>query len=93
MKTSNSRARFLVEERKPFTGSNCFAEINKNGQYIVYSYGYHYPLFVYNNGTWWVNKDRYSLSTTKHRNKLAPTAHLIDSNTQELNQLILCPNT
>lgn len=37
-------------------------------QYVVYSYGYHWPLAVYDRGTctWYVNEDKYSVTTSRH---------------------------
>lgn len=34
----------------------------------IYSYGYHFPLARRNaDGTFWVNPDRYSVTTSKHQ--------------------------
>jgi len=40
----------------------------------VYSYGKHWPLFIWENGVWYENEDRASVSTSKHRTQLHPHA-------------------
>jgi hypothetical protein len=40
--------------------------------YVVYSYGPHWPLFVWHDGVWYENKDRYSVTTSKHRSQAHP---------------------
>lgn len=44
-------------------------------RYVVYSYGTHWPLAVYeyfrdepNKGVWYLNEDRYSRTTSRHAN-------------------------
>ena len=46
----------------------------KHKRYVVYSYGSHWPLFVYDYGTkrWFENSDKYSVTTSKHRTKAHP---------------------
>lgn len=42
--------------------------------YVVYSYGAHWPLFVYEKvgGTWMVNEDKRSTTTSKHKGQVWP---------------------
>lgn len=44
------------------------------GIYVVFSYGNHYPMFIYDRETkqWFVNEDNYSATTSKHRSMLMP---------------------
>ena len=70
-KISNKTARQFVQVRAPFTGNNTFAEL-RNGIYVVFSYGDHFPLFAFVNGEWFENEDKYSVSTSKHRSQLHP---------------------
>ena len=81
MKTANFKARQYVQNRQTFTGNNTFGEHVGNA-YVVYSYGYHWPLFVYVDGQWYENADRYSVSTSKHRSQLHPLCdtHLVRVN-------------
>lgn len=78
MKVANKRARTYVKTLTPFKGSNTFAEwraANPDARrYIVYSYGYHWPLFIWENGVWYENEDKYSVSTSKHASQLHPHA-------------------
>jgi hypothetical protein len=71
MKISNIRARGFVQDRLPFKANNLFA-VNKNNKYIVYSYGTHFPLFMYSNGTWYENQDKYSVTTSKQKTQSHP---------------------
>lgn len=79
VKTSNAKCRTLVQSRQPFNGNNLFgvylegnAELNLTPRYVVYSYGTHFPLFVCQDGVWFENQDRYSVSTSKHRTQSHP---------------------
>tara|TARA_R110000782_G_scaffold184114_1_gene274334 strand:- start:73 stop:477 length:405 start_codon:yes stop_codon:yes gene_type:complete len=43
--------------------------------YIVYSYGYHFPMYIYDRqaGIWIGSKDSYSSSTTRHQSQCRPS--------------------
>ena len=73
MKIPNHKAREKVINRCEFTGSNLFGEI-RGGMYVVYSYGEHWPLWVYDNDVrgWFGNSDKYSRSTTRHASQTQP---------------------
>ena len=48
-RVANNNCRDLVEKRQEFDGSNLYAR--KIGKlYIVYSYGEHYPMFLFRKG-------------------------------------------
>jgi hypothetical protein len=76
MKIANSKCRPLVEAREPFQGSNLWGgwhdstlvESNDR-QYVVYSWGHHFPIYIYDEVTqqWFGNADRFSQSTTRHQ--------------------------
>lgn len=87
MRTSNKDARQYVQRKVEFKGNNTFAELlepdDKYGvatfRYVVYSYGHHFPMFVAEwqagdreNATWYENKEKYSVSTSKHKTQLHP---------------------
>tara|TARA_R100001015_G_C4630818_1_gene192781 strand:+ start:3081 stop:3440 length:360 start_codon:yes stop_codon:yes gene_type:complete len=78
MKVANKNASQYVDELKVFEGSNTFAE-NKvrydDKLYVVYSYGYHFPMYIYDYqaGMWIGNKGRYSMSTSKHQSQCSPS--------------------
>lgn len=83
MKTANFKARQHVQDRQPFTGNNTFGE-RVGDAYAVYSYGYHWPLFVHVDGKWYENEGRYSVTTSKHRSQLHP---LCDTELVSVNDL------
>ena len=43
--------------------------------YVVYSYGYHFPMYIYDRqaGMWIGNEDSYSVSTTRHQSQCRPS--------------------
>ena len=64
---SNKNSAEYVAKRQEFQANNLSAEfeyINKTNAYVVRSYGY-YPVFVYVDGQWYENENRYSKSTAK----------------------------
>ena len=79
VKRINGRhSRGYVKARTPFKNSNgqLYAEWlgldgreNSEARYCVYSYGPHWPLFIYvpQVDTWFENKDKYGPTTSKHR--------------------------
>lgn len=72
IKSANSSARDLVSSRIPFKGSNTHAEYLKSGNvYVVYSYNW-YPIFVYKDGQWFENENKYSRSTGRQISQLRP---------------------
>lgn len=77
-KVSNAKCREYVQQRKPFRGSNLWGEWVVGltplapSRYVVYSYGQHFPLFVYTHDCWFENEDKYSVSTSKHRTQSHP---------------------
>ena len=73
LKVANAKCRDAVSRRLPFKGSNLWGEW-VDGVYVVFSYGKHFPLWVYDAETeqWFGNADRYSVSTSKHRTQSQP---------------------
>ena len=68
--------RSYVERRVPFHTSNkqLFGYWTPSGVYAVFSYGQHWPLFVYEPTThnWFANEDKYGTTTSKHYSKAHP---------------------
>lgn len=92
VRTSNTKCRALVQQRTPFVGNNLFAvrllaqpDLNLTERYVVYLYGTHFPLFVWQAfdgvagesglGVWYENQDRYSPTTSKHKSQAHPHMH------------------
>lgn len=50
------------------------------GRYVVYSYGEHFPMYIYDSKTceWYGNKDKYSRTTSCHQTKARPRAGVDD---------------
>ena len=72
LRTTNSKCSALVEQRKEFQASNLYARWMYD-RYVVFSYGPHWPLFVYDQKKgWFENSERYSVSTSKHRTQSHP---------------------
>lgn len=72
-KVANRDASGHVRLRMDFNGSNLYGRTTKDGErYVVFSYGPHYPMFVYDNGVWYSNADRYSVSTSKQYGQVNP---------------------
>ena len=76
-----------VTSKMPFINTNktCYAEHNlftpsvqdpddTDVQYVVYSYGTHWPLFIFRpaTGTWYENSDKYGVTTSRHHSSCKP---------------------
>lgn len=71
MRVTNRCAKEFVDARKPFMGSNLcgiVTQIGETQQYVVYSYTT--PMYVYEDGEEFVNKERYSVTTSKHMTQI-----------------------
>ena len=80
MKVANKNARQYVDELKVFEGSNTFATWESNPYdnedlYVVYSYGYHFPMYIYDRqaGIWVGSNDSYSVSTSRQQSQCRPS--------------------
>jgi hypothetical protein len=99
-KIANRDCRSAVENKKEFNGSNLFARWHGN-VYVVYSYGEHYPMFLWINPAalgawdygdvgWHENSDKFSTSTAKHHSQARPleSEAIQHGSTKDLNNLI-----
>ena len=88
-KVANKDARTYVDNRAEFTGSHTMARW-QGDVYVVYSYGTHFPMYVYDSlsNTWFGNYDKYSVSTSKHQSQLRPSGDVIYRNTELLKNII-----
>lgn len=84
----NNRRLFFVRNPKTTHGS-VYSEARDN-LYIVYSYGYHFPMWVYDYaiGKWIGNESKYSVSTSKQQSKTRPDDVSFWFSTDELKHLI-----
>ena len=90
---ANKNAQDCVRLLVPFQGSNLFGEYDdsdegSNTPYVVYSYGYHFPMFIYLNNIWYENSDKYSVSTSKHQSQSHPMMETIKLNTEDMKRLL-----
>lgn len=97
-KIANRDASQYVNRCEEFQGSNIFAEVKNHHTcgcnedlYAVYSYGYHFPMYVYDYTTqeWYANSDKYSQTTSKHQSQCRPSFEIArEFNTADLQNLI-----
>lgn len=80
----------LARKKEPFTFNNVFAvaTLNKPDRpptYTVYSYGSHYPMYVYDYEAcqWYGNKDKSTPTTNRHMKRFEPysVAQWVDTET------------
>lgn len=90
IKTSNRKASTYVANLKEFTGSNTFGVWENPDCYVVYSYGKHFPMYLYNKTLqeWFINEDKYSVSTSKQTTQLHPNVSCTVSTTTEIKKMI-----
>ena len=94
LKTSNKNASIYTSKKQDFRGANTFGSwkvtTNKNPVYVVYSYGYHFPIYVFKAGIWYENGDKYSVSTSKQQTQLRPEIDgaFIVTTTEKMQSLI-----
>ena len=109
MRVANQNASKYVNELKEFKGSynkygkhntSIFAEnieafdLYGKELYVVYSYGYHFPMYIYDRQAeiWIGSKDKHSVSTTRHQSHCRPSAEIkcwLDT-ADEMNEYIRC---
>ena len=102
MRVANKDARKYVNELEEFKGSynkyadaSIFAENSDNKNlYVVYSYGYHFPMYIYDRqaGIWIGNKYKETVTTSKHQSQCRPSAEIKCwlYTADEMNEYIRC---
>lgn len=89
-------ARPYVQQKQAFKNSNnqLYAEWldapdGSLARYVVYSYGRHWPLFIYvpHVSTWFENKDRCSTTTSKHRTFTHPHCDTVSLTCEQMKLL------
>lgn len=86
MRVSNNTASEQVNNKVNFDGSNTYGR-NQGKKYVVYSYGKHFPIYVFKRGKWYGNSDKYSVSTSKHQTQLRPLRVDYWRDTQQMKHL------
>ena len=85
----------LVKGKKDFEAENVFAaSYPTTGYYVVFSYGLHWPLFIYdyNKRQWYGNSDKYSVTTSRHYGKLNP-GNVLPLPCEEMKRLVNAART
>lgn len=87
MTIANRNARQYVTAHKEFQGSHIFAN-TQNGMYAVFSYGTHWPMFVYDGAHWYENADKYSVTTSKQHGQCHPHCDTIKVSCDEMRAML-----
>ena len=109
MRVANQNASKYVNELKEFKGSynkygkhnvSIFAEnepafdLYGEDLYVVYSYGYHFPMYIYDRQAeiWIGNKYKETVTTSKHQSQCRPSAEIKCwlYTADEMNEYIRC---
>ena len=75
-KIANHQARDYTSAKREFKANNLFAEWTADGErYVVYSYGPHWPLYIYDSTTdqWYANFSHFGRTTTRHKSQACPS--------------------
>lgn len=86
---NNSNAQKYVRMKALFRGSNLFSD-RVAGLYVVYSYGRHWPLYVYDkeSDTWYENMDVRSGTTRRHKTQAHPGCPTVLMDCQEILEFV-----
>jgi hypothetical protein len=95
-KITNRQAINYINNLKPFRTGNetVFAKWTTAGDgekvYSVYSYGHHFPMWVQYRGVWFGNRDKYSVTTSRHQSATMPAPHdsIRWTDTEDLKRII-----
>ena len=89
---TNKQMGEYTTQRLPFKNSNSTVFTREPPNlYVVYSYGDHFPMYVYDYQAkmWFGNSDKYSVTTSRHQTMARPKGDKIHMlNTDELKQVI-----
>lgn len=101
VKIANRDARPFVKSRVPFQGNSLYGRTwmanpssiaEGDHGYAVFSYGEHWPLFVAvtlgGRVVWFENKDRHSVTTSKHRSQTHPHVDTVPLSQAEMIHLV-----
>jgi hypothetical protein len=72
--TTLKEMRTRVNDREVFKGNSVYSEHTGANLYCVYSYGSHFPMYVYDYviEKWIGNTSKYGVTTSKHQSKCHP---------------------
>jgi hypothetical protein len=78
VKIANKNGRGFVKGCWAFEGSHVYGRWESRACYVVYSYGQHFPMYAKIRGAWYANKDKYSVSTSRHQSQYRPEEIIVD---------------
>ena len=91
VRLANTELRGPIKRREMFqtNSGSVFPQI-EGGLYVVYSYGTHFPMWVYDGhlNLWFGNSDKYSRTTSKHQSQTRPDVTMTMCDTRTLKQII-----
>lgn len=89
-KTTLNEMSYLVNTHETFEGNSVFAKFVGDGKYVVYSYGYHFPMYVWdcNDQVWVGNESKYSTTTSRHQSKCRPRGDIKWVKTDEIRKFV-----
>jgi hypothetical protein len=88
---ANTELRGPIQRREMFkTNSGSVFPRREGNLYVVYSYGTHFPMWVYDGeiDQWFGNSDKYSRTTSKHQSQTRPFVDMTMTHTRTLQQII-----
>lgn len=77
-----------IRARLPFKGNNMFGETFGRTGYAVCSYGYHFPMAVFDGYEWHINEEKYSPSTSRHQTYIRQAVSGENASTSYLKRII-----
>ena len=85
---ANKDAHNYTTRRQLFKGSHLYSE-QRDSLYVVFSYGEHFPAYVYVDGKWYENVSGYSPSTARHMTHARPhDVTITKCSTEELQAML-----
>jgi hypothetical protein len=89
-RVSGWKCRSFVQDCIPFHNSNKQLFGEQRGElYVVYSYGYHWPMYANWKGIWFRNTEKFSRTTTKHDSQTNPLVPTVPLSKLDLEFLVL----
>ena len=88
---ANTELRGPIKRREMFkTNSGSVFPQRTGSLYVVYSYGEHFPMWVYDGdiSQWFGNDDRFSRTTSKQQGQTRPDVTMTMCDTRTLKQMI-----
>ena len=75
-RVNNSDSSYYINRLIEFDGSNMYSRYTNHDEtvYVVFSYGRHFPMWIYDHNTnqWYGNKDKFSRTTSKQQGQSRP---------------------